>query len=179
MTAKNVIGLVLAVSFMLVHPGLVDAQSKEKMSLGEMSKKADLLIGEMRGIKDTSEARLREARAEKDMERMDCINEALMALKGVLNLAETYYYDFQARVKGSDSKGGRTEYTKVKIVSAKIMDLDAQIRSCGGPSDQGVTEGEPVIAWSNDLDLPTGDPVEDREFGEVFLARPSVASPYH
>ncbi len=147
------------------------------MSCVEMVTKADGLIAEMRAMKDSAEARLRRARQDKDIERMDNINEALIALKGVLNLAEGYYYDLKA--KTCEPKVARTEFIKLRIAYNKMQELDAQIRAAGGPADQGVVEGRPVIQWTKDKDLPDMDPVEELEFWEVYLERPEIASPYH
>jgi hypothetical protein len=149
----------------------------KNMSAKEMIAKADGLIAEMRAMKDSSEALLRKARRDKDIERMDNINEALIALKGVLNLAEGYYYDLKA--KTNDVKSARTEFIKIRIAYAKMQELYAQIRASGGPADQGVIEGRPVISWTKDPDLPEMDPVEELEFWEVYLERPEIASPYH
>ncbi len=149
----------------------------KNMTAKEMITKADGLIAEMRAMKDSAEARLRRARQDKDIERMDNINEALIALKGVLNLAEGYYYDLKS--KANDVKAARTEFIKLKIAYSKMQELDAQIRAAGGPADQGVVEGRPVISWTKDSDLPDMDPVEELEFWEVYLERPEIASPYH
>lgn len=149
----------------------------KNMTAKEMITKADGLIAEMRAMKDSAEARLRRARQDKDIERMDNINEALIALKGVLNLAEGYYYDLKS--KANDVKAARTEFIKLKIAYSKMQELDAQIRAAGGPADQGVVEGRPVISWTKDADLPDMDPVEELEFWEVYLERPEIASPYH
>jgi len=149
----------------------------KNMTAKEMISQADKLIAEMRAMKDSAEARLRRARQDKDIERMDNINEALIALKGVLNLAEGYYYDLKS--KANDVKAARTEFIKLRIAYNKMQELDAQIRASGGPADQGVVEGRPVIQWTKDSDLPDMDPVEELEFWEVYLERPEIASPYH
>ena len=149
----------------------------KNLTAKEMMTKADVLMAEMRAMKDSAEARLRRARQEKDIERMDNINEALIALKGVLNLAEGYYYDLKS--KANDANAARTEFIKLRIAYNKMQELDAQIRAAGGPADQGVVEGRPVIQWTMDADLPDMDPVEELEFWEVYLERPEIASPYH
>ena len=149
----------------------------KNLTAKEMMTKADVLMAEMRAMKDSAEARLRRARQEKDIERMDNINEALIALKGVLNLAEGYYYDLKS--KANDANAARTEFIKLRIAYNKMQELDAQIRAAGGPADQGVVEGRPVIQWTKDTDLPEMDPVEELEFWEVYLERPEIASPYH
>lgn len=175
--------LLAAVASMVMFAGAgkvyAQVNDEKKMSMGEMAKEANKMLSEMRTLKDQAEARLRKARSDKDIERMDAINEALIALKGVLNLAEGYFYDLDDRIKNGDAKGAAAEFRKIKISYSKMQELDSQIRSAGGPSDQGVVEGKPVVEWSKDADLPTEDPAEDLQFNEVYLDRPESASPFH
>ena len=153
------------------------AAEGNSMTAEEMVRAGDKIVGECRTAKDRAEAALRTARGDKDIERMDCINEGLIALKGVLNLAEGYNYDLKAQK--ANRKASRTEFIKLNIAYQKFQELDAQIRSCGGPAEQGIVEGRPVIQWANDQDLPDAQSVDQVDFWQVYLERPSVASPYH
>jgi len=110
---------------------------------------------------------------------MDCINEAPIALKGVQKLAEDYHYDLKASCKQGDAKGVQASYTKIKLAMKKIEDLDSRLRGCGGPADEGVVEGKPVVEKYLDPDLPSQDPLQGLETDEIFIERPPVASPYH
>jgi len=149
-----------------------------ELPLDEVKSKAEKAIEDMRNRRDKAEAALRQARTDRAMGRLDCVNEALIALKGVLKLAEGYLYDLQAEAKERNKKAANASYAKIKIAMKKVDDLDARLRSCGGPSDEGVVEGKPVIERIVDADLPSQDPLEGLESEAVFVESPPNASPY-
>ncbi len=157
----------------------VAASRADELPVDEVKGKAEKAIEDMRGQRDKAEAALRQARTDRAMGRLDCVNEALIALKGVLKLAEGYLYDLQAEAKEGNKKGANASYGKIKIAMKKVDDLDARLRSCGGPSDEGVVEGKPVIDRIVDADLPNQDPLEGLESEAVFVESPPNASPYH
>jgi len=147
------------------------------MSAEQMLKDAEKSIGEMRGMRDNAETALRKARADKDAARLDCVNEALIALKGVLKLGEDYVYDLQAEHRAGNAAGVKAAYGKLAIARKKMEDLDARVRSCGGPAEEGVVEGKPVIERVLDPDLPNEDPLEALETESEFIEKPPVTSP--
>jgi len=154
-------------------------RGQENLTADQMKTKAEALVAEMRGMRDNAEAMLREARAAKQMDVLDVINEALIALKGVLKLAEDYLYDLQAGYKDGDVKEVKSNFTKIKIAHKKVSDLDARVRSAGGASDSGIVEGEPTIEKTADSDLPSQDPLEGLESESVFVEKPAGASPFN
>lgn len=170
-------GLVAVV--LLAPCGAWASSGEDKLSMGEMKKQAEQMVAGMREMRENGEASLRKARADKDATRMDCVNEALIALKGVLKLAEDYVYDLQAEYKLGNTRGVEAAFAKVKVAAKKLEDLDARLRSCGGPSEEGVVEGKPVVERITDPDLPDEDPLAGLETDEIFVERPPVASPYH
>lgn len=169
--------VIIAVSFAVAGSGPA-AQAEEKLTVQQMAGQAEQMVNGMRGLRDSAEAGLRKARSDKDLARLDCINEALIALKGVLKLAEDYLYDLQAELKQGNQKSVQSNFVKIKIAKKKIADLDARVRSCGGPSEEGVVEGKPIIEKTVDSDLPTQDPLEGLETEAVFVEKPSATSPY-
>ncbi len=171
---------VLSMVLVLSLPTAVRAGAVEdELSQQEMKAFAEKAVEEMRLRRDQAESALRAARADQHMARLDCVNEALIALKGVLKLAEDYLYDLQAEYKQGNAKAVGDSFTKIKLAKKKIDDLDARVRSCGGPSEEGVVEGEPVIERQLDADLPSQDPLEGLESDAIFVERPGTASPYH
>lgn len=163
----------------LLSPAVASAAGLEdKLSMEQMKKTAEEMIANMRGMRENGESSLRQARADKDVGRMDCVNEALIALKGVLKLGEDYLYDLQAEYKLGNAKGVEAAFQKVKLAAKKIDDLDARLRSCGGPAEEGVVEGKPVIERVTDSDLPNVDPLAGLEGDELYVDQPPVASPY-
>jgi len=175
--ARNILVLVV---FVCVLPAVASAGTNEdKFTPQQMRAEGESMVAGMRAMRDNAEAALRKARADKDLARLDCINEALIALKGVLKLAEDYLYDLQAELKQGNKKAVQSSFVKIKIAKKKTADLDARIRSCGGPTEEGIVEGKPIIERTVDSDLPTQDPLEGLETEAVFVEKPSATSPYH
>ncbi len=176
---RTIIALTVAVAF-LGTSGLGHADSsKDKATVSEMQQKAEAAVGKVRGMRDAAEARLRSAREDQAMARLDCVNEGLIALKGVLKLAEDYLYDLQADAKQGNEQEVRRGLGMINIAGKKAEDLDSRIRSCGGPSEAGVVEGEPVVVRYLDPDLPLEDPADLLETETLFVERPFVSSPYY
>lgn len=151
----------------------------DEMSVSEMKSKAQSIIAELRGLRDKGESSLRQAKADKNMDRMDCVNEALIALKGVLKLGEDYGYDLEAAVTEGDGAAVKANFKKLSIAKKKVEDLDARVRSCGGPDDEGVVEGKPNIERLFDTDLPDQDPIQGLESDSMFVSKPNSISPYN
>jgi len=144
-----------------------------------MRTQGDSMLNDMRAARDQGEAALRAARSNKNTEQLDCVNDALIALKGVLKLAEDYYYDLQAALKDSDAASVKSNYGKIAMTNKKITDLDARIRSCGAPSSQGAEDdGKPIIDRTVDSDLPNQDPLQGLETEAVFVEQAQSVSPY-
>lgn len=146
----------------------------------QMHVKAGEMLAGMRAMRDSGEATLREARSNKDVGQLDSVNEALIALKGVLKLAEDYFYDLKAAFKDADAKAVASSYVKIAMAAKKIADLDARIRSSGGPGTQGAEDdGTPIIDRTTDSDLPSQDPLQGLETEAVFVEKPQAVSPYN
>ena len=176
---RTFIAFAAAIAFLgtsgIGYPG----SSKDKLSVSAMQKKAEAAVGKIRGMREAAEARLRSARKDQAMARLDCVNEGLIALKGVLKLAEDYLYDLQADAKQGNDQEVRRGLGMINIAGKKAEDLDSRIRSCGGPSEAGVVEGEPVVERYLDPDLPLEDPADLLETETLFVERPFVSSPYY
>jgi len=152
---------------------------KEKLTMEQMHTKAGEMLASMRSMRDSGEAALRQARSNKDVGQLDSVNEALIALKGVLKLAEDYYYDLKAAFKDADAKAVQSSFVKIAMAAKKIADLDARIRSAGGPGTQGAEDdGTPIIDRTTDSDLPSQDPLQGLETEAVFVEKPTSVSPY-
>ena len=170
--------LLLGLVGLLPVSGVRAASTEERLSVAQMAQSAEGLLGGMRKARDNAEAALRSAKSDGDLARVDCVSEALLAMKGVLRLAEDYQYDLQDDVKRSDAKGVESAYTKIKIASTKMDDLDGRVRSCGGPVTEGVADGEPVIEKAKDSDLPNLDPLQSLEQSDILIQHQITESPY-
>jgi len=145
-----------------------------------MATKAEAMVTEMRQGREMAEATLRKARADKDAAMIDCVNESLVAMKGLLRIAEDYQYELGADLKlGADSPAVNSSFIKIQMAYRKFEEAVSRAKSCGGKPEGGVADGKPVITRSEDPDLPNMDPLDTLENQSIFVDRPPVASPYN
>ena len=97
-------------------------------------------------------------------------------MKGLLKLAEENMLSLRESAARGDASAVQFEFIKVGIASDKFVELDAQVRSCGGPAMDGSIDGRPVIDRIFSDDLPEADPVDAFKETEVFIERPPSAS---
>ena len=163
--------------FSLGFTGTAFAQFDEQnLSVPEMTKQAATQVREMDSVIQAAFDSLEDARADEDLQRISCINDALTAMKGLLKLAEENMLSLRESAARGDESAVQFEFIKVGIASDKFVELDAQVRSCGGPAMDGSIDGRPVIDRIFSDDLPDADPVDSFKETEVFIERPPSAS---
>lgn len=175
------IGLIAMLVVALVPVATAGPGEDKLLSISDAQERAAAAIEDMRTSRDKAEASLRQARSNGQMGRLDCVNEALIALKGVLKLAEGYLYDLQQDAKQSNKKAVKAvndSWGKIKLTIKKVEDLDARLASCGGPQDEGVVEGKPIVERFADSDLPSQDPLEGLEYDPMVPERLQEVSPH-
>jgi hypothetical protein len=154
-----------------------DSPSVNRMSPAELKSGGKEMTDGMRKKVETVEMMLRAARKAKDIERLDDINDKLMAMKGMLNIAEGYYFDLVENLKAGDVETARGQYRKIQIAFDKLQELNLQV-AAGSEPGTGGTYGQPsVVEWQQgDEDLPPDQTDEDVGFDTVFLDAPPVPS---
>jgi hypothetical protein len=131
-------------------------------------------LGRMRqSLKDVLKM-LEDARNTKDILKLNCVNEKLTQIKGLLRISEQADVSLQESLAKSDSKVALQELTKVGIASEKVQDLEAQARQCLGQlayrSDENmVVEVDEPHLTSDDVTNPPPPP--------PTVTRPPAASP--
>lgn len=153
-------------------------QSEDGPSMDEMSKRATSYVDEIKKAREFAESALRKARQDKDATRIDCVNQALLALKGYQRIAEDYELQLRADYKQGNDTNVRQSYAKVEFARSKVKELDARVKSCGGPPDDSMFDDQPSVDTTADTDLPNMDPLKVLEQSDVFISRPSTPSPY-
>ena len=146
-----------------------DVKDPDKL---ERSAKA---LGSMREVLRQVLGKLEEARGSKDVVKLNCVNEKLTQVKGLLRISETADVALQESVTRKDSTSAEHEYTKVMIANQKVAQLRAETEECIGQlafrTDENLS-----IEVEEPRDLPGGDPTRPPEPPEVIL-RPPPASP--
>lgn len=172
--------IVAIVAIMLGSAG-AEAQERQatsfaNMSASQMGEDAEAKIAEMNEMLKAGFQALEASRAGQDVAQTTCIADALTPMKGLMKLAERNKIALQEAASRNDRDGAEHEAIKIAIAHNKFIELDAQVRSCGGPDSDGTVDGRPVIEKVLDSDLPEYDPTGDLKDVEVLMDRPVSAS---
>src|SRR5208283_817769 len=117
--------------------------------------RSKLAIEHMRQILTKIIQHLEEARRERDVVKLNCVNEKLTAVKGLLRISEQSDVSMQEALARRDPENAAHEFEKIAIAERKCEVLLAETESCIGELSvyAGDTQTE-VVAEG----VPTGDP---------------------
>ncbi len=96
-----------------------------------LMKKASDHVSKVKAALKQTLARVEEARNEKDIVKLNCVNEKLAQIKQILNVAEGAEVALQEAVAKSDP-GSDAEYSKIAIARGKADQLRAEAEECIG-----------------------------------------------
>ena len=133
------------------------AAEPSNLSDPDKSKRSAEAVAKMRGALKTVLGKLEEARNSKDVVKLNCVNEKLTQIKGLLRISEQSDIALQEAVAKKESATAEHEYTKVSIAVVKVNQLSAEAEECIGQlafrtDENATTEVE------EPEDLPKGDP---------------------
>lgn len=114
-------------------------------------------VGKMRAALKTVLGKLEEARNSKDVVKLNCVNEKLTQIKGLLRISEQSDIGLQEAVAKKESATAEHEYTKVSIAVVKVNQLSAEAEECIGQLAFRTDENATTEVEEPD-DLPKGDP---------------------
>jgi hypothetical protein len=171
-------GALVAVTFFmtLIAPGTVDAQKRLPMS--KKLTRSDQYVSEMREVLKKGIKIKAEAGDEQNVKKLNCVNDVLFPIKGLVRVAESNLVLMHEAVAKKNQRDAQHEFVKITIAHSKVMELDGRIRSCGSPTSTGQFDGRPIITRIKDPDLPTEDPLAGLYETIVNIGRPPSASPF-
>jgi hypothetical protein len=149
-------------------------EKKSQMSDQEkMSRSSDYLAA-MRKLLQEVLKKLEQARDSKDVVKLNCVNEKLTQIKGLIRIAEQADIALQEAVAKRETSAAQHEYTKVDIANDKVRQLRAEAEECIGLSvfEVGQTEVKVEVPEG----LPSTDPTEVPPIPPA-VTRPPPASP--
>jgi hypothetical protein len=146
----------------------------EQVPDAEKPAKSQEHIGRMKEILSKVLKHLEEARDEKDIVKLNCVNEKLTNVKGLLKISEDGDVKMQEALARRNPEEAAHEYEKIAIARSKCEQLFAESEACvgelavyaGDTTVELVVEGEPPEDLSEKI--PTID----------IITRPPAASPY-
>ncbi len=174
---KRLVVLLVGVVLCLA-PAVAQQMPPKNLSPEEMLPQATNYVKKMEAVEADGNALLTEARAERNIQKLSCLNDTLTAIKGLLRLSDQNLRLLTKHVNSSRADQAEHEYVKIWIAYTKVRELDGRLRACGGPSDSGSIDGRPFIDRIKDPDLPTEDPLAGFSDVVINVERPPLSSPY-
>ena len=178
---REIVAIAIGLSGLLIAAA-VGAQSTKKAknvdSIPGQIDQAKAMIDKMHKMVKAGFEELQEARSASNVSRVNCVNEALTAMKGLLRLAEGNFLSMQEAASRKSASGVEHEFIKVTIAYNKTDELNGQLKGCGGPSTDGAIDGRPYIEKNVDTDLPNVDPTEGLKDLPPQLQNTVSASPF-
>ncbi|WP_224368742.1 hypothetical protein [Hyalangium versicolor] len=140
----------------------------------KLERSSQALVGMRTALREVLE-KLEEARRTKDVVKLNCVNQKLTQIKGLLRISETADVALQEAVTRQDSTSSEHEFTKVMIANQKVGQLRAETEECIGQLAFRTDENLSVEV-EEPQDLPGGDPTRPGAPPDVII-RPPPASP--
>jgi hypothetical protein len=150
-----------------------------------LKKQADLTGAEMQANSDVLIAKMREvlkrvvevrgiAKRQKDIIKLNCVNDKLLQVKQLLNIAESSRTNLDAAIADNDEGGRYDYYTNIVYSHDQTVALGAEAENCIGEDLSYLGPSETTVEGGNEPDDPTQ--TEDPDFPEVELP-PAQSSP--
>ncbi len=140
-------GLFLGLLGLWAAPLRVEAQARSTKSEIQLSfekasgltgsqkvEKAEAMVQKMKDHLRRGFELLEQARSEKDIVKLNAINEKLSAMKGLLKISEAAYVALQEAVARRDQETANHEYTKVAIATQQVEALATEAEGAVGDS---------------------------------------------
>lgn len=131
------------------------------------------LSGMRKSLKEVLD-KLEEAKASKDVVKLNCVNEKYTQIKGLVRISEQAESSLKDGLTKQDPLTVDHEYTKVSIAKQKVDQLRAETEECIGQLAFR-TDEKATIEVEEPKDLPN-DPSRGSEAPPV-LSRPPAGSP--
>ncbi|MEZ4473159.1 MAG: hypothetical protein R3F60_20720 [bacterium] len=133
----------------------------------------DKMKGTLKGALD----RLKSARERKDILQVNCVNDKLSAIKGLLKISEEAQANLREAARQEDEELVNHEFTKISIAGVRVENFRVEVEGCVGEASQYT--GETLLETYIDPNIRTDDPTEepvDPIFPPVATERPEPVS---
>jgi len=143
----------------------------------EQLAQSEAYITKMKSTQSSVHKLAAKARADKDIIKLNCVNDKLIQIKGNLNLAERGKDALKVAAMRNDEGSRSHEFAKLTISYQKVTILGQEAEACIGEDISFV--GATKVDTEVDKDIPQEDPTEtpDPPLGDTIV-RPPLASPF-
>lgn len=124
-----------------------DNQEKEILKLSNQEKlsKATSMISKMDSSLSEAYSILKKTRKEKDVIKLNCVNESISKIKGLLKRSKDDSMSLQEAISKDDTKSSNYYFTKISLASNNIKQYSIEVLSCSGTI---TIEADPVVGIS-------------------------------
>lgn len=133
--------------------GKVDAS---KVPTAEKKTTAESMLAEQRAAVARGTELLSEARSKNDILQLNCVNEKLTQMKGLLKLSEGASAAMYEGIASGTQDEINHQYTKIVVAQQKSASLKAEAEQCVGAIS--VFTGQTEVEVEIDSDIPETDP---------------------
>jgi len=147
---------------------------RAEISAVDMTVKADGYLAKMREILKRVVQLQGIARKQKDVIKLNCVNDKLLQIKQLLNIGEANKTNLDEAIAREDESGRYDFYSNITIVNDQVTTLGAEAEQCIGEDLSFLGPTETTVEGGNEPDDPTKG--EEPDYPEVDL--PPVASPF-
>ncbi len=152
-----------------------DDEEIAELSGDELRERATDLIGAMQAIHEHTVELQSSAREGRDVIRLNCVNEKLLEIKQLLNIAEASRSDFVEASVAADDASTSHHFSQIAIAYESIDDLGEEAKGCVG--ERAVFHGESQIDFEGP-DL-LADPTAEPPFPDFEISDPGYGSGYY
>ncbi len=153
-----------------------DFEKASGLSDSEKQEKASQYTSEMRGVLTQVLGLLKEAREDKDVIKVNCVNEKLTKIKGLIRIAEQADITLQEAIAKGERDASTHEYHKITISHQKVKILRTEAEQCIG--ELAFAVGKTTVEVEVDKDTVPEDDPTDVALPDTPVFRPPAASPY-
>jgi hypothetical protein len=150
--------------------------SQAKLTPREMERQSAILLSEMRTVHRKVVELQQAARKSKDIIKLNCVNDKLLQVKQLLNIAEGSRASMVEAIAASNEGERYHHFTSLTVAADKVKGLRDEAEACIG--QEMVFLGPTAV----DVDKPpiVDDPTKDDPFnlGGFEIERPTYATPY-
>jgi hypothetical protein len=115
------------------------------------------------------------AKKDKDMVKLNCVNDKLTQLKGHMTVADQSMTSLALDIAKSDDAARQHEFTRMSIIYQKVVTLGTEAEQCIGEDVSFV--GPTTTDVEIDPSIPPGDPTQP-DLPVPGVDRPPEASPF-
>lgn len=149
-------------------------KNEEQVPDDQKASKAGIAIGKMRDVHLRLLELREEARRNKDVVRLNCVNEKITSAAGLLHASEGAQSALSDALARADHETAQHEYNKISLSQSKAANLRTEGESCVGETT--VYSGKTQVTVETGTKNKSGE--EQSSEAQLGVARAQPTSPY-